>query len=269
MAKSKALVVIPTYLTEEKDVDVTMMAVSTTRRTQGEAVDILAVDDGSPEKDLVDLLYKKANEKGTVPKLEVHVKQENTGFAKTVNVGLRQALDEGRDAILLNADMEIDTPGWLRHFRATQGTTGKQAAVAGALLMFPNGLIQHAGIYFSLLTRTFDHLYKFGPGNLPEALKPRICPVTGAFQFIRHSTLEKVGLYDEEFFMGWEDVDYCIRTFMAGEECVYNPNVRGFHHEMMFRGKPNPKVAEWQNKSFIYLCLKYAETSFAQWVPQI
>lgn len=269
MARPKPLVIIPTYLREPEDVDVTLMAVNSTRVTAGESVDILCVDDGSPERDLVDDLYEKGNEGGRLPKLNLHAKDENTGFSRTVNIGLQKALDEGRDAVLLNADMEIDTPGWPRIMRATMGTANRKAAVVGALLMFPNGLIQHAGIYFSLLTRTFDHLYKYGPGNLPEALQPRICPVTGAFQYIHHQTLETVGLYDEQFFLGWEDVDYCVRVFLAGGECVYNPKVRGYHHEMLFRGRPSPKVQEWQAKSFMYLCMKYESQSFAEWVPFI
>jgi GT2 family glycosyltransferase len=249
MAKPKPLVVIPTYMREADDITVTLAAIDSVRKTAGESVEILAVDDGSPLKGATEQLHQRANKGATLPKLEVHVKDENTGFSKTVNVGLQRALDEGRDAVLLNADMEINTPGWVRQLPRDPGPPGQQAAVVGALLMFPNGLIQHAGIYFSLLTRTFDHLYKYGPGNLPDALKPRICPVTGAFQFIRHSTLEKVGLYDENFLMGWEDVDYCIRVFLAGEQCVYNPNVRGFHHEMLFRGKPSEKVKSGRTRA--------------------
>ena len=91
--------------------------------------------------------------------------------------------------------------------------------------------------------------------------------MTGALQFIRHSCLETVGIYDEKFSMGWEDVDYCIRTFLEGEACVYNPNVRAFHHEMMFRGRPSEKVRDWQAKSFLYLCVKYERQSFAGLVP--
>lgn len=263
MAKPRPLVVIPTYLTQPGDVEVTMTAVESTRKTAGESVDIMLVDDGSPAKAEVEALIAGTEALGA----GFHAKQENTGFAKTVNVGLRKALAEGRDAVLLNADMEITTAGWLNHFRATSDDLGDQVAVCGALLLFPNGLIQHAGVYFSLLTRTFDHLYKYAPSNLPEALEKRVCPVTAAFQYIRHSTLEEVGLYDEKFLMGWEDVDYCIRTFLAGKRCVFNPNVRGFHHEMMFRGKPSEKLREWQAKSFIYLCMKYAEQGFGEWVP--
>lgn len=259
----KPLVVIPTFLREPGDVEVTLEAVRSVQKTEADNAEVLCVDDGSPAGDLVDELERHTSE---LP-FEVHRKSMNEGFSKTVNVGLRRALNEGRDAVLMNADMEVTTPMWVSRFRATKDEQQQPAAVVGALLCYPTGLIQHAGIYFSLLTRTFDHYYKYGPMNLPEALKPRICPVTGAFQYIRHSTLEKVGLYDENFYMGWEDVDYCIRTFLSGEQCVFNPEVRGFHHEMMFRGRPSPKVADWQAKSWVYLAEKYAEQSFAGLVP--
>lgn len=261
---SNALVVMPTYFTQPEDVAVTLDAIRSVRETQGALVDILLVDDGSPERDLVADVERHSSEL----KFDLHAKDENTGFAKTVNVGMRKALDEGRHCILLNADIEIVTPNWLGHMLATTDQRGQQAGVVGALLLFPEGgLIQHAGIYFSMLTRSFDHRFKFGPANLPEALRKEVCPVTGAFQFVRHSIIEKVGLYDEQFYMGWEDVDYCIRVFMAGEQCVYNPNIRAYHAESMFRGRPSPKVAEWQQKSYIYLMLKYQHQSFAEFVP--
>jgi GT2 family glycosyltransferase len=141
--------------------------------------------------------------------------------------------------------------------------------VVGGLLLYPTGLIQHAGIYFSLLTRTFDHLYKYGPGNLPEALKMRVAPVTGAFQYIRNETLQLIGLYDEKFHMAHEDVDYCIRVFLAGLQCVYNPNVRAYHFEAMFRGRPSPKLEQWQALSWMYFAEKYATQSFSGLVPFI
>jgi GT2 family glycosyltransferase len=263
MALPNPIVTIPTYLRTEEDVDVTIVAVKSVRDTQGEKVNVLLVDDGSPEPELVDRMEKEA----VLHEAAVHRKKENGGFSSAVNIGLELARDQGRDAILMNADMEVTTPNWLTHFRGTTDDHGEKAAVVGALLLYPNGLIQHGGVYFSLLTRTFDHFYKYAPGNLPEALEKRVCPVTAAFQFIRHDTLERVGVYDDSFKMGWEDMDYCIRTFLAGERCVYNPNVRGFHHEMMFRGRPDPKIADWQAKSFLYLTEKYREQSFAEFVP--
>jgi GT2 family glycosyltransferase len=250
-------------MSEPKDMGVTLTAIESIRKTVGDQVDILCVDDFSPDQKLVDGL------EGEIGQLNFEVirKEANEGFSTTVNHGLRRALAEGRDAVLMNADMEMQTPDWVTRCQQTTDGKGRPAAVVGALLTYPTGLIQHAGIYFSLVTRTFDHMHKYGPANLPEALEKKECPVTGAFQYIRHETLEKVGLYDEKFRMGWEDVDYCIRVFLKGFSCVYNPNIRAIHHEMMFRGKPSEKIRDWQNQSFMLLCLKYEDQSFAGLVP--
>lgn len=124
-------------------------------------------------------------------------------------------------------------------------------------------------VHNSLLTRTFDHRFKFGPADLPEAQRACVCPVTGALQYIRFETLDTVGVYDDRFRMGWEDVDYALRVFLAGGMCVYQPTVRAYHHESIFRGRPSEKVQAWQQESYALLMEKYKETNFAQFVPSL
>lgn len=259
----KPLVLIPNYMTAPNEVEVVGTCLASIRQTVSDTVDILIVDDGSPGKEH---LAEMESQYGRYD-FEVIRRPTNEGFSRTVNVGLEKARDEGREVILMNADMEMLTPGWLGRCQKTTGDNGEKAAMVGALLLFPNGLIQHAGIYFSLLTRTFDHLYRYAPGNLPEALEKKVVPVTGAFQYIRPETLEKIGIYDPKFRLGWEDVDYNIRVLKSGLQVVYNPNIRAYHYESLFRGRKSKKMAEWQAQSFFYLAEKYAEQSFAGLVP--
>jgi GT2 family glycosyltransferase len=121
----------------------------------------------------------------------------------------------------------------------------------------------------SLLHREFDHIYRYAPHDLPEAQHARTCPVTGALQFIRHECLASVGVYDEGYSMGFEDVDYCLRVFESGRSCVYQPRVRAFHHESVFRGRPSPKVEDWQIRSKILLLQRWGHKSMGRWVPSI
>lgn len=262
-----SLGVIPAFLREPKDAELLTDCLQSIQSTAAGELDVLVVDDGSPNEELVERIEQLQRPLS----FELERTPENTGFSTTVNVGLQRALESGRNAILINADVEFSTRGWVEIMEQQLGIVDpeKRAAVVGALLMFPNGLIQHGGIYFSLLTRTFDHLFKYGPWNLPEALCADARPVTGALQFIRHETLTNVGLYDEEFRMGWEDVDYCLRVFLSGRECVYQPAVRAYHHEMMFRGRADEKLQRWQAESFVRLMRKYAEQSFAGLVPTL
>jgi GT2 family glycosyltransferase len=260
----KPLAVVPTYLRSTEDLEVAITAVASLAATAD--AEILVVDDGSPRADLVDAL--EAATAGF--ESEVHRKEDNTGFSRTVNVGLAAALEEGRDAVLVNADVEFFQSGWLERMQGQEREDGSgPASIVGARLLYPNGLIQHAGVYFSILTRSFGHIYQYGPGDLPEALWARRCPVTAALMFIRHECMEAIGLYDEQFQMGFEDVDYCIRAFKSGRECVYQPKVLAFHHESLFRGRPSPKLADWQMRSLIYLNRKYARENFAEWVPSV
>ena len=258
-----ALAIIPAYLTEPSDLEMLFACIGSLRTTEPE-LDCLVVDDGSPAGALVDEVEAASGRL----KFELHRKPENTGFSKTVNVGLRRCLAERRDAVLVNADIVFEAPGWLAVMEQQPSKDAEGPAwVVGARLLYPNGLIQHAGIFYSLLHTAFDHRFRYAPRDLPEALQAFRCPVTGALAFIRYVALDTVGLYDEDFLMGWEDVDYALRVFQAGGECIYQPRVWAFHHESVFRGRPSPKLADWQAKSYIYFMRKWARTSFAEWLP--
>jgi GT2 family glycosyltransferase len=258
------LAIVPTYLRADEDLEVLLRCLVSLSVTAPE-LELLVVDDASPATELVNQLANVLPELGG----QLLRKSENTGFSATVNVGLGRALDWGQDALLVNADLEFTTPGWWEPMRDRTDSEGRPAAVVGARLIYPNGLIQHAGVSFSLLERKFVHRFKFGPAALAEAQRTTACPVTGALQLIRHTTLVHVGLYDEGFRMGLEDVDYCLRVFDAGLECIYEPAARAVHAESVFRGRANKKILAWQETSTRHLWAKYPFADFSQWVPAL
>lgn len=266
---NKPLAIIPTFLRKVQDIQVTEQCLKSLRQTAGDRCEVLVVDDGSPERDLVEGLAKLCEAYAC----ELVDKGRNEGFAKTVNVGLRRALLEERDAVLVNNDIEFGlTRDWLGYMERQANDDGEGlAAVVGALLIYPNGLIQHAGIHFSLLTREFDHRYRYGPGNLPEAQIATVCPVTGALQFVRHECLVEVGLYDETFRLGWEDVDYNVRVWLSGRQCIFQPGIRAIHHESFTRGqgRADEKITKWTNESWLRFCSKWGDQSFAEFVPML
>lgn len=261
---SAPLCVIPSFLRTPADLDLLVRClVSLWTTAPGAAV--LVVDDGSPERSLLTPLAAAIDELG----YELIAKEENEGFSRTVNVGLRRALETGRDAVLVNADIEFHEAGWLEAMLARTDTKGRPAAVVGARLLYPNGCIQHAGVFFAPRSRAFWHRCQYGPANLPEALTPTLCPVTAALQLIRHETLASIGIYDEGYRMAYEDVDYCLRVFQAGLECIYEPAACAFHHESVFRGRSTPKIEAWQNESVQRLREKWNGTDFSLFTPAI
>src|SRR4051794_12455642 len=225
----------------------------------------MVVDDHSPERGLVATLALICEELG----FELVAQPENAGFSRTVNVGLRHALVRGYDAALVNADIEFIDHGWLDRMRERTDVQGRPAAVVGARLLYPNGLIQHAGVFLSLLNRSGLHRFQSAPAALPEALVACRCPVTAALQFIRHETLVEVGLYDEEYRMSFEDVDYCLRVFEAGLECIYEPSVRAWHLESFFRSKPSPQIRQWTLDSIARMRTLWGAKDMSRWVPEV
>jgi GT2 family glycosyltransferase len=261
---SAPLCVIPSFLRTEADLDMLVRCLVSLWSTAPQA-DVVVVDDGSPARSLLVPLAAAIEELG----YELIAKEENEGFSRTVNVGLRLALETGRDAVLVNADIEFHEAGWLDRMLARTDTQGRPAAVVGARLLYPNGTIQHAGCFLSVRTRGFWHRCQFAPANLPEALMPVRCPVTAALQLIRHETLEQVGIYDEEFRMAYEDVDYCLRVFFAGLECIYEPSVCAFHHESVFRGRKDPKIEAWEEASLLRLGSKWRNADVTEFAAPI
>lgn len=257
------LAVVPAYVRRASDMELLLTTLVTLQQT-APSVRTLVVDDASPASHLIDQLEAIADHVGA----EVVRNARNSGFATTVNVGLREALATGAHAVLVNADIEFDRPHWLEPLLERTDTQGRPAAVVGGKLLYRSGLIQHAGVFYSLLSRDWDHRFRFGPPTLPEANVPAQCPVTGALQLIRHETLQQVGIYDEGYFLGWEDVDYCLRVFAAGLDCVYEPSVRAWHHESVFRGRRDEKIERWTLESTRRLFTKWATADLTQWVPE-
>lgn len=252
------LAVIPTFIREERHLNLARNTVKTLKASSD--CDIFVIDDGSPlEKESRELLIE-FNEMGC----KTYWKGENEGFSRTVNHGLRQARDRGMNAVLVNADIEFIQKGWVERWEA------REEAVCGALLLYPNTLIQHAGIYYSVIRREFDHIYRMAPGDLELAHQERICPVTAALQFIRHDTLKEIGLYDESFRLGYEDVDYCQRVFVSGRQCVYDPHVIAVHHEGQIRSrKADDKIKAWSKHSWEYLHEKWVGHDFSEYIPTL
>lgn len=144
----------------------------------------------------------------------------NWGYAVACN---RAALEASGDPLVfLNCDTEVEL-GWLD---ALVGAfDDPTVAVAGSRLFHPDGQLQHAGIEI--------RLQHFAVGaEIKEDLPTRdVDGVTGACMAVRRSVWEEVGGFDEGYFMGYDDVDFCIRVRRAGHRIRYVRESRVMHHE--------------------------------------
>jgi GT2 family glycosyltransferase len=259
------LAVVPAIVRNEVDAELLMRCLVSLWRTAS-APPIVVVDAGSPAEELAAVLPAVCAEVGAdLVRLEPPVTR-----GAAVNVGLQRALDQGVDALVVAPDVLFVDAGWLEKMRARTDGKGEPAAVTGARLLYPTGLLARAGLMFSPLHRWFDDRFRFGPADLPEAAVPAACPVSGALQLIRHACLASVGLYDEDLRAGREDVDYCLRVFAAGLECVYEPEAWALIQQPEITGAQDPGFHARNDKATAELLAKHGEAAlyaFARSVP--
>jgi GT2 family glycosyltransferase len=256
------LCVVPAQLRDATDLDALLRCVVSLQATAPEAA-ILVVDDASPEPELAAALDIACEELGA----GFVASDEPSGLAATLNAGLGAAHAMEHDAVVLSPQLEFAAPGWLERMRERTDTDGRPAAVVGARLVRPNGLLRHAGMFLSLLTRDWVDRYQHGPHNLPEALTATRCPVSWALQFVRWETLDQVGFYEDAYSERLGDVDYCLRVFNAGLECIYEPSVVAIDHTPLT--KPTPDVAQRLSACKNLMWARWANDDLSRWVPEV
>ena len=70
--------------------------------------------------------------------------------------------------------------------------------------------------------------------------------------------------------MCFEDLDYCLRVFEAGLECIYEPTVVATHREKFFRGKADDEDRSNGRASRPPACSsRWGRTDLSQWVPEV
>ncbi len=256
------LAVVPVSLATRSELDDVVRCLVSLWSTT-EAVYAIAVDDCSPEPALVDQLEVATAELGyDVERLPAPV-----GRAAAVNAGLAIALEVGADALVCDPNLDFRWEGWLDRMRERRDSEDRPAAVVGARLVYPNGVIAHAGMLFSQLQRDFFNRFRFGPFDLPEALRPTRCPVSGSLQLIRNETLATVGLYDESLALGYEAIDYCLRAFDAGFEVIYEPGAIAAHTGELPH-QPSLAVEEASLDTRRRFFAKHVPTGLVRWVPE-
>ncbi len=94
---------------------------------------------GSSDKTVLDLYehYRKKH-----PQFSASITPEPFNFSRSINRGLRAA--KGEHYLILNNDVEIVDPGWLKEMVACLAYEG--TGIVGAKLLYPNDKIQHAGV---------------------------------------------------------------------------------------------------------------------------
>ena len=183
----------------------------------------------------------------------VLLSERNGGFAFGNNLAIRNALNRDNPPsyfLLLNPDTVVQerSLGVLVNFMEQNSEVG----IAGSRLEDPDGTPQCSAFRFHTLLSEFDSALRLGIVSKILAnwvVAPEISPipcrtdwVAGASMIIRREVLTTVGLMDEDYFLYYEEVDFCLQARKSGWICWYVPQSRVTHLVGQSSGVTNTKT---------------------------
>lgn len=193
----------------------------------------IVIVDNNPSAGLYDVLRTQ------FPRVKYVPMRKNMGFGGGMNEGIRAS--KGRYVLIFNPDIVVG-PGSLEELVAFMDSN-QDVGVCGPKLKNPDGSLQHScfrqpTFMLPLYRRTPVGRLGFAKKIVDDYLMigddhsdtMNVDALIGAALFTRRSTLEDIGLFDERFFMYYEDSDLCRRFWENGMRVVYHPKAEMVHY---------------------------------------
>jgi GT2 family glycosyltransferase len=221
------------------------------RTVPPELADIVVIDHESDDPEARAYLAELAQTDRVVPY------RGPFNFAAIMNHAAAAVRGPYTHYLLLNNDTAAIEPGWLEHMLGF----GRRpdVGVVGAMLLYPDDTIQHAGVIVGLHNAA-EHSHKFarfrhGPtlalreqGHNGALVCNRDCSsVTGACLLVRADVFDAVGGFDERLAVGFNDIDLCLRVRELGYKVIQDAYAVLYHFESQTRGVNNshPEDTAW------------------------
>lgn len=199
--------------------------------------EIVLVDNGNPP----DVLLKVDELFGKSGKLKVTGGGENRGFSAGVNLGAKTAT--GNRLLVLNPDAILQA-GSIAALEAARGGQAEPVVVGGKI--HGEDGVEQRGARRRRLTLQSAAVTFLGMGWLnsvnadfvninrntePEPAGPvPMDAVSGALMYLSRVGFERLGGFDEGYFLHVEDLDLCRRAEADGGSVIYTPFARALHH---------------------------------------
>lgn len=183
--------------------------------------EILLVDDASTNDSVAQL-------RAAIDERVVLLPQtENVGFAAANNIGMRRALADGCDWVLLLNNDTVAAPDMLEVL--LRDTPQQAVSCPKMLFMDPPDEIWFAGGELDRATGKVRHLGGHAKDGAEFSQNKQVSFITFCCVLLPRAAIEQVGELDETLFMYCEDVDYCLRLADAGYALWFLPAAKLWH----------------------------------------
>ncbi|MGB3533564.1 MAG: glycosyltransferase family 2 protein [Microcoleaceae cyanobacterium] len=199
--------------------------------------EVILIDNGSRERQTADIIKQwqvQQPQRFKSFRLDIPF-----NFSTLNNYGVQQAT--GEYLLFLNNDIEVIEQGWMNAM--VEQVQRPSIGAVGALLQYPDGRIQHAGVILGM-GHVAAHSHQFIAANKLGYCGQLISinnysAVTAACLMCRRSVFEEVRGFDEKLAVSYNDVDLCLKMKQQGYHHVCLPHVKLYHHESKSRGYDN------------------------------
>ena len=203
-------------------------------RTAYRDFELLVVDNGSRDAATLELLAEW--ERREPQRFRVLRDPAPFNYSRLNNEAARAT--DADYLLLLNNDTEVIAPDWME---AMLGQARRPSVGAvGALLLYPDGTVQHAGVVLGILGLA-GHAHRFMPARDAGyhgalELDTNYLALTGACLMIAKRKYFEVGGLDETLAVSYNDVDLGLKQRRAGYRNVFVPRAKLYHYESKSRG---------------------------------
>ena len=211
---------------------------------------VLLVDNGSTDGSVEAV-------RAQFPGVEILASRTNLGYAAGCNLGMRYALDEGAEyVLLLNNDTVVD-PSTLDTVVAVAEEVPRAGMLSPAVYQYedPSRVWPAAGHWrrLTLSAIPFRNGGRRGSGGRPQEADY----VLGCALLMKRRLLEDVGLFDPRFFLYYEDYDLCRRAHAEGYKLLYVPQARIAHKVSGSAGQNTPLQRYYLAKGRVHFLAKH------------
>jgi GT2 family glycosyltransferase len=196
--------------------------------------EVILIDNGSTEKRAIEVIETWREKEPN--RLKYFSLDIPFNYSTLNNCAVKKA--QGKYLLFLNNDTEVITPDWIEGM-VEQAQRASIGAV-GALLLFPDDTIQHAGVIGGIF-HSCGHShkrFKLGDTGYFNQLNTvnNYSAVTGACLMCRRDVFDEIEGFDETFAVNYNDIDLCFKMLAKGYHNIYLPHVMLYHYEAKTRG---------------------------------
>jgi len=196
----------------------------------------------------------------------------NKGYAYGINMGIKRALEEGYEFFCVVNNDTVLSPDFIESMKLSLNKN--RSSIIGGKIYYAKGYEYHKGTYKD---EELGHVLWYAGGSVDwnHALTPhrgvdevdagqydrfeKTGFVNGCLMGFDRSVVEKIGLWDESYFLYFEDADYCERAKRKGIPLYYDPAIVMYHKNAQSTGGSGSKMhRHYQRKGRLMFGLKYA-----------